>query len=509
MFHNRRAIVLRKIAGRLEACRAGTQDATPLYRHGATQVSAIALTLGSLCLMAVALIALVAFTGVAETALLLAFPAAATTRPLATILGELKALQTEFKGKPMPEDKATKFSELAAEAKALQDEADRERELKGLELFSREVPDPALPGGGDRGEPKSDTRKVAGYIGLGELFVNSEVFQKYREAGNATQGSAPLVVKSLRGPLVALSGAERKAVETALRETKAVITIGDGVLEPQRVSEIVRATEHPELRLRDILNTSTTGAEAIQYAKLTSYTRAAAPVAAQAAKPEATAEFEIVTTPVRTHAVWMPVTEQQIQDAGQLINMVEQELLFDLDQLLEEQVMYGSGAGQNFAGILTDADVLAAREEVGDTLLDKIRRAITDVRVSGYVPNGIAIHPIDWEEIVLLKGSDEHYIWSIVTTRDGTDRIWGVNVVETIGAENYTSADTTDERNVLVGDFIRGATLWDRQQNSVAMGWINDQFIKNMRTIRAERRAAFGVKRPKAFRKIETVAAVV
>jgi hypothetical protein len=55
---------------------------------------------------------------------------------------------------------------------------------------------------------------------------------------------------------------------------------------------------------------------------------------------------------------------------------------------------------------------------------------------------------------------------------------------------------------------VRGATLWDRQQATVAVGWKDDDFIKNLRTIRAELRAAFAVRRPKAFIKITSQAAV-
>ena len=81
-------------------------------------------------------------------------------------------------------------------------------------------------------------------------------------------------------------------------------------------------------------------------------------------------------------------------------------------------------------------------------------------------------------------------------------RLWALPVVESQSMET----DGGDTRNILVGDFNRGATLWDRQQNTIATGFVNDQFIRNMRTIRAEARAAFGVKRPHFFRTIETEA---
>jgi HK97 family phage major capsid protein len=72
-------------------------------------------------------------------------------------------------------------------------------------------------------------------------------------------------------------------------------------------------------------------------------------------------------------------------------------------------------------------------------------------------------------------------------------------VVETIAAREPGSY-TTNERRLIVGDFRRGAKLWDRQQKAVQIGWINDQFTRNQRTIRVEERVAFGVRRPAAFR---------
>lgn len=168
--------------------------------------------------------------------------------------------------------------------------------------------------------------------------------------------------------------------------------------------------------------------------------------------------------------------------------------------------MYGDGTGENFDGILNDSAVMDARTEGSDTLIDIARRGITDVRRAGYTPNGILIDPLDWEDVVLEKGSDNRYVWVVVT--DGaTQRLWAVPVVETEAMEDF-AGNPTEARNMLVGDFQRGATLWDRESASISVGWINDQFIRNQRTILAELRAAFGVKRPGAFRKHETQAAV-
>jgi HK97 family phage major capsid protein len=385
---------------------------------------------------------------------------------------------------------------------------DAQQKAQEVERLDKEIAERERVGGiVAKGREIDGQPRVAGYISAGELFATSDVYRAYAKAG-APHGVRTQAVElpGLKGRYVALSPDQRKSVETALRETKAVPTLGTGVIDAQRINEVVRVTEQDRLTLRDLVNVSQTTSNAVEYMRMTSFTRAAAPVADSAAKPEATMAFDVETATVRTIAVWMPVTEQMLMDAPQVRNAIDTELLYDLDKVLEEQMLYGAGSGQNFAGITNDTDVAAVRVVADDTNLDKIRRAITDIRRAGYAPNGVAIDPIDWEGIELLKGTDDRYVWAIIRDELGP-RVWSLRVVETIAAEE-NAGNTTEERNIVVGDWVRGATLWDRQQSTVAVGWVDDQFIKNQRTLRAELRAAFAVKRPKAFIKITTQAAV-
>ncbi len=167
---------------------------------------------------------------------------------------------------------------------------------------------------------------------------------------------------------------------------------------------------------------------------------------------------------------------------------------------IEQLMGYGSGSGLEFAGFFdSDSDVVAATTS-GDTLIDKIREAQTEVMTSFYNPTFVWIHPEDWEGIELTKGSDGHYIWAIIRDLLGP-RIWSMRVVQGVGTKK--AGATT--RNVLVGD-ADGAVIYDREQNNIAIGWIDDQFAKNLRTIRAEERMTLTIDAPAAFRKIETVA---
>lgn len=419
------------------------------------------------------------------------------TRDLPKVLGELKALQDEYRGKAMPAEVGEQFDTLAAEAKAMQDETERGRTIRGIEVFGRETEEVPLPAG----ESKA-ADGVVGYVSLGRAFAQSDEFKQYLAAGMPQHGSLPFAVRGLKGRerFVPLTREGLKDIEKRFGQ-KAVATIGADVIEPQRIGDVVRSTEMEMLTMRTLLNVQGTNSNAVEYMTMTpAATPAAAPVAESAVKPETSLTLGTATAPVRTLAVHMPVTEQQLQDIPQIQGIIDSELNYELALVEDTQFAWGDGTGQNLLGIFNTPGVAAGRTVGGDTLLDKIRRAITDVRVSKNLPNGLAVHPYDWEAIQLLKGTDNQYIWVVVTdAATGQSRIWAMQVVESLGMEAPTAA-TTPERRILVGDFVRGATVWDRMQASVAVGWINDQFIRNQRTIRAEERLAFGVKRPKAFR---------
>lgn len=496
-------VVLRKMGGRFDAAWQLAAGTVPASR-GAAAVPAFSFgAILGLCLVVAALI-LTALLGADVLGVIaLATAPVASKRPLAEILRELKTIQDEHRGKEMPQNVGEKFDALAKEAKTLQDEADREAQIKGFEKFEKymaEVPDPVLPpAGGETKESKAAKQKeVVGYLSVGSAFVKSEQFRNYLANRMPKAGSLPMEVKDVFGGVI--------AVTREMVEAKAVPDVSE-LITPQRLAEVVRTDERRPLRMRDVLNVSQTNSTSVEYLVISGYTPAADFVAEQGLKPEAAITFDKASAPVRTLAVTMPVTEQMLQDAPQIQGIIDNEMRFDLDQVVDLNVLWGAGTGEQFLGIfntpgIQDATALA-RGEAEDTLIDKVRRAMTEVRLAYLEPGAVAVHPYEWERMVLEKGTDNRYVWAVITTEQGM-RIWGLRVVETVAMKNPANA----QRRILVGDFQRGATLWDRQQTQVAVGWVDDQFRRNMRTVRAEMRAAFGVKRPKAFAWIEAAAAV-
>lgn len=439
-------------------------------------------------------------------------------RTLQTILSEMKALQDQFRGKVMPQPDGETFEALGAEAKALQDEADRDKEIKQFEQFAREIPNPALP----RSTPESKAADgdlaytgpdaVVGYLGLGDGFVASSEYKDFLRKGMPQGGSDTFTANGASVTAAAIPitrkmlADERHGPElkrALALEGKAVATIGGSVVRADRQADVIRFAERNRLTMRDLVQTLPTSSSSIDWVTISSYTNAAAPVAESAVKPEATAALSSGSATVRTLAVTMPVTEQQLQDVPQIQAIINDELTFDLKYTVEEtQMLWGDGTGQNLLGIFPTPGVAVGRTVAGDTIIDQIRRAMTDVQLGFLEPNGLVIDPLDWESVVLTKGTDTHYLYQAFPDGTGALRVWGLAPVVTVAVRNPvpTVAPTTRERRFLVGDFRRGATLWDRQQLNVAVGWINDQFVRNQRTIRVEERVAFATRRPAAFK---------
>jgi HK97 family phage major capsid protein len=67
-----------------------------------------------------------------------------------------------------------------------------------------------------------------------------------------------------------------------------------------------------------------------------------------------------------------------------------------------------------------------------------------------------------------------------------------------VESDAMTNAET-NERRILVGDGVRGATIYDRTSIQLAVGFMDDDFGRNLRTLRAEERLALAVKRSFAF----------
>ncbi|MCH8132506.1 MAG: di-trans,poly-cis-decaprenylcistransferase, partial [Myxococcales bacterium] len=293
----------------------------------------------------------------------------------------------------------------------------RQGRLSDIQRWAGHIPEPTLPA---RTEPVKTFNRIAGYMGLGEYVLSQKLMAE--AVKNGTLWNTPVKVEMGRGimnlkhydgvPWVEVSHEEAKAFVEAW-ESKAVPTIGTGVVEATRLPGITQVQRDLELTVRDLLPTTTTDSDQVEYVRRNATTRAAAETAHGAAKPEAAMSFDLVTSPVRTIAVHMPVQKQQLADFGQLRSEIDNFLLYDLAKREEEQFIYGDGAGVNLEGIAvvsgtTDIETNGRFNTGTDTLIDAIRMGMTDVRLVGYSANAVLIAHEDWETIQLEKATDNN-----------------------------------------------------------------------------------------------------
>lgn len=412
---------------------------------------------------------------------------------------ELEIGQSELAAGPVTQARGEELEAKAKEMETLQAHIDQYNRVSGIVRESKKVDKPTMPGEGEgNGRKRIMTTR-------GHLFVASDAFKRYKVQGK--QGwSAYVEVKNLRGKRVTLVGEEAAAFEAKAFDANNLSDLGtDAIVEIDRDRELIRFEEPEILTIRDVLNSAATNSESIRFVRHVATTRAAASQATRgAAKSYLHVDFEPTDTPVQTIAVLSKVTEQDIDDAPRLVGYINGEMSLDVKVEEERQLVYGTGVGGQLKGLFHADNAIPEfdRAEVEDTVIDVIRRMRTDLRKKRVQPNFVAIDPLDWESVELAKGTTDQYIWGLITDLRGP-RIWSLRVVESDAMTN----DDTGERRLLMGDGVRGATVYDRHDVRLAIGHVDDDFARNLRTLRAEERLALAVKRSFAFEYAVTEAA--
>lgn len=263
------------------------------------------------------------------------------------------------------------------------------------------------------------------------------------------------------------------------------------------------------LSILDLIPMSSTTSNTIEYVKEKTFTNNAATVAEASVttgttglKAESVLAYELATASVRTIAHWIPVTNQMLADAPVIEGLIGNRLIYGLNQELEDQVLSGDGNAPNMTGILASGLStigLSAGSTYGGqaNAVDAAFAAALIVRATGLAqPNAYVLHPNDWAAIRLMRESavtgnvnPGAYLYG-PPSQSGPATLWGRPVVEALGMT---------ENTILCGDFQLGCMLFDREQAAITTGTIDDQFVRNMRTILAEMRAAFAVFRATAF----------
>lgn len=349
---------------------------------------------------------------------------------------------------------------------------------------------------------KESTDKALSELGdvttrLGDLEKRAAREKEAVEEGHKSLGD--MVIESAAYKAGQLTGASRGAIKvTADRAaiTSANTTVGAGrspgtsLIPGQRVGGIFGLPER-QLTIRDLLLPGQTTSNSVEYVKETGYTNNAAPVAETTAKPYSDLTFDMATAPVRTLAHLFKASRQILDDAPALRSYIDGRARYGLKFVEENQLLNGSGSGQNILGIVPQATAFAPAFTAADeTAIDRLRLAVLQVILAEYPATAFVLNPIDWAKIELTKDAGGNYI---IGNPQGslTPTLWNLPVVST---QAMAAGD------FLTGAFSYAAQIFDRMEIEVLLSSENvDDFEKNMFTIRAEERLGLAVYRPEAF----------
>jgi HK97 family phage major capsid protein len=206
------------------------------------------------------------------------------------------------------------------------------------------------------------------------------------------------------------------------------------------------------------------------------------------------------SVPVEKIAVWIPVTEEQLEDVAGAGEFVNNRLTYMVRNRLDGQLIAGDGNTPNLRGVL-NATSIQTQALGTDPKLDAIYKAMTKIRGTsagtGFAEqSGITIHPNDWQDIRLLRTADGIYILGN-PTEPGPERLWGVPVV-------ITSAET--ENTIVVGDFVNYSALYIKRGIAIEVTNSHGElFTSGVLAIKATMRAAAVYFRGTAFCKVTGV----
>ena len=285
-----------------------------------------------------------------------------------------------------------------------------------------------------------------------------------------------------------------KSDMASMAETKVT---SSGLVAPQ-YDPVIQGAPRQNLLIRDLIPTTPVTGQTFTYFKELLHTLGAGMVAEGAAKPTSNVTFEQVTDIVKKIAVWMPVTDEALDDVPQLYSYIQELLRYDLELKREGQLLKGDGTGNNLNGIMTQATVFDPDlSKATDTAIDTVRRAIYQARKqSKLAADAVVMSDLDWMNIELQKDGENRYLFANLQGLV-TPVLWGRPIVASDSMDEGDGSTTGGE--FLTGSFQQGARIYDRMGFTIKVGMINDDFIKNQRAILVEERLGLAVRKKHAF----------
>lgn len=278
-------------------------------------------------------------------------------------------------------------------------------------------------------------------------------------------------------------------VHRARLEVKNTVTSDSTTVFPYQKPGVIGGDFAPTA-IRALFRTIPVNSNMVNSLREDSWTNSAAEASQGSAKKESDAVFEQYNVAIQTVAHWIKISNQLLADAPAVVAYIETRLRDGLAQRIDAQLLNGNGTTPNLSGLTDSGNFTAYTPTSDDTLADAINRAKYTLWAIGNMPDVVIVNPADWGALERLRegAGSGMYLYGVPGAGAGMSP-FGVNVV----LSQHMAAG-----KFWIGNINNAAVLYNRSGAVIEMGYVNDDFTKNLITIRAEERLGLGVERPSA-----------
>lgn len=373
-------------------------------------------------------------------------------------------------------------------SKSMDEELARNRdELKSISGLDRRY---GISGGSSDGAGTSSDIARQDFRSVGQMFVDSQEFKTHSGSTDVRP------IKAL------IAGADPSTWTTGghvsgLDSIKATLSDATGYAPfIPRSPRLIPIAQLPPV-IADLIPQENTDVPGGKYMEETLYTNNADLTLEGGLKPEAALGFAERSFSMAKIAVTLPVTDEQLADVPQIRGIIDNRLGLMVRQT-EDRYLLTNVAANGFDGFLVNSGVQAVSGATG-AIPTNVLKAITLIEFQpGFATvTGLVMNPLDWQTYVTYQVSTGAYL--LGSPMDSPiNTMWGMPIVRT---------NRMPQGTILLGDFRTYSEILRRQELQIDVGWINDDFSRNIQRIRAEERMVLQIFRAAAFAKITGVPA--
>jgi HK97 family phage major capsid protein len=241
--------------------------------------------------------------------------------------------------------------------------------------------------------------------------------------------------------------------------------------------------------LRELVNAAGTSSRYVVWIEQANPDPGVAGMTAEGAEKNQT-DFDLIerSAEVKKISAFIKVSKEMLADVSFMRGEINNELMELVELKMDEQILLGDGIGSNLTGIDLNATPWAAGSFAGTipsaNYTDVLRVGIAQIAQANFEATHILLNPADAAALELTKDQGGAYTYPINMVYGAPKTIYGVPVIE---------------NNLIVpGEFYIGDMSKDhlrlREEMNIQVGYVNDDFTKNLITVLCEARAVNFVK---------------